>query len=111
MMQVSREVRIETDDGTYVLTPTLAAMVRICNTLGSPRDALTRVSRLDFTAVAEIIAAGAGMNDKQAAKMQEAVFAYGISEVVGPVSEFIGMLINPRGKQDDEGDGEDSGND
>ncbi len=62
-----------------------------------------RARRLSLDALVTIIAAGAGLDAQAAKALPERVFRAGILNLVGPVSEYLLVLMNPTGEQSREG--------
>lgn len=99
---IERHVEIKLGDKTYILSPTLDAMLKINRGLGSAVDAMARVRKADFEAICLVIAAGAGVGPKQATQLQQEVFEAGVLNQTGAVSDFLIMLLNPTGEEADD---------
>lgn len=99
------QVDIELDGETLTLKPTLAAMQKINKQCGSIRAAITHAYNVDFDVVVAVIAAGAGIGQREAKDLPEKVFAAGVVNLAPAVSEFLGMLMDPSGRDRDESEG------
>lgn len=75
--------------------------------LGGIIAALRQVSAGNLTSIADIIAAGSGMD---ALAARQAVFQEGVAGLIGPITDYVVMLSTggkkPAGKKEDKGDGE-----
>lgn len=100
---MEREVRLELGGKTYVLTPTLDAMLKINRQFSSIVDCSVRLRRYDFEAVAFVISAGAGLSPKQSDQMQRELVAHGLVGPVQKLAEYIKLLLNPEGLEQEEG--------
>lgn len=99
------QVELQLGDETLTLQPTLAALHKIDRAFGSLREASERVANLSLDALVTIITAGAGLDAQAAKALPERVFRAGILNLVGPVSEYLLVLMNPAGEQGEEGKG------
>lgn len=97
------QIDIDLGGETITLQPTLAALQKIDRAFGSLREASERVANLSLDALVTIIAAGAGLDAQAAKALPERVFRAGILNLVGPVSEYLLVLMNPTGEQSREG--------
>lgn len=101
---IDRDVDLKVGDKTYMLSPTLDAMLKINRALGSPIQALERVRSVDFDAICVIVSAGAGLSAKAAEKLKGEIFVAGVVNMVGPVVQFLAVLLDPSdGKETDSG--------
>lgn len=98
------QVEVVLGDTAYMLVPTLAALQKIDRQYGSLREAAGRVAVLDLDAVCHVIAAGAGLGQKQAQALPQQVFDAGIAPVAAPVTEYLTLLLNPSGREPSETD-------
>lgn len=90
---------------TYNLICNLRAVRAIQNQFGGLLPAYTAIGSANLSAIAFIVAAGAGIDTtkrKEVEKVEEAVFAGGVNTVGSQVIPFIRALLNPGGKTDDE---------
>jgi hypothetical protein len=101
---IDRDVDLRVGEKTYTLSPTLDAMRKINRALGSVVQAAERARSLDFDALVTIIAAGAGISGKSDALASE-VFEAGVVNVVGPVADFLGVLLDPTGAREGDAPG------
>lgn len=99
------QVEVDLGGEVYTLKPTPGAILSINSRFGGLRNAAERVYALDVGAVADIITDGAGVGRKHREAIAEQVAAAGVANVAGPVAEYIGLIMNPSGREpDDEGD-------
>lgn len=96
---IEKQIEVKLGQKTYILTPTLEAMLKINRGLGSAVDAMARVRKADFEAICLVIAAGAGVGPKQAEQLQREVFEAGVLNQTGAVSEYLVLLLNPTGEE------------
>jgi hypothetical protein len=99
---IDRDVELTVGDRTYFLKPTLDSMLKINRQLGSLFGAIDRAKQLDFEAICQIIAAGAGLSQKATELLKAEVFEAGITNVVQPVAQFLSVLLDPTGEQAEE---------
>jgi hypothetical protein len=92
------QVEVELGEQTYVLKPTLSAMLKIDRKFGSIRTAMEQCGALSLDAVSTVVAAGAGLGSREAGDVPEAVFKAGVVNVATPVVEYLALLINPTGR-------------
>ena len=105
---IGKEVSLKVGGQTYQLVPTLDAMRKINRRHDSIVSAMERVRVLDFDAVCAVVAAGAGLSQKQAERLESEIFEAGLVNATGPVAEFLGLLLDPTGKGDS-AEGDDAG--
>ena len=99
---VQSEFTVELSDGkTYVLTVTLEAMQKINRAFDSYVNAVKQVQELNFDALCAIIAAGAGLGQRQAAALQAEVFKAGIQNVAPQLGPFMVRLMDPSGGEEE----------
>jgi hypothetical protein len=84
-------VEIKLDDHPEVLRPTLKAAQALSRRSGGFSELVNEVARFDLDAVTAVVAMGL---DRQPKDVAEAVWRTGVSELAGPVIEFIGILAN-----------------
>ena len=100
-------VEVTVCDETYTLKPTLKAMDKIQSRFqeaGGLRGAIAACSGMGARDLAFIVAAGAGMGQREAKDLPESVFQEGSVRVAVPVLEYLMLLINPTGREDDDED-------
>lgn len=85
-------VEIALGEDVYTLTPTLRAMTTINQRFGSFTAASRAVIEANFEAVVAIIRLGAGLSEKEARALPEAVFAQGLVTLLEPVSKYLTLL-------------------
>lgn len=96
------QVEIDLGDEIITLKPTITAMQKIDRQFGSIREAVQQVSSLSFGAVAFVISAGSGMGQTEAKDLPDRLFRAGLMNVAPQLSEYLGMLLNPSGRNPDE---------
>lgn len=95
-------------DDEYTLKPTLDAVRKIEARFGGLRGALEALSGMSVEVCAIVIAAGAGLGQRQAKELPEAVFETGVADVTAQLLPYISVLMNPSGAEAD--DEEEAGN-
>jgi hypothetical protein len=90
-------IEITLGDRTETLRPTAKA-ARLVNSLGGFGEAMRRLASFDLDAAILITAAGL---DRKPKDIEDAVFDAGLMNLVGPLSEFIGLLVNGGRSVDD----------
>lgn len=93
------QIDVDLGGEVYTLTPTVTAIQKIDRQFGGLRAAMQQVAGLSPDAACAIIAAGAGLGQRQAQALPGLVFAAGIVNVAGPVSEYLMALLNPSGEE------------
>ena len=93
-------VEVKVHDVVYTLKPTLKAMDRIQQKWPDGlRGAIGASQQLGARDLAFIIAAGAGINSREAKELPDLVFSYGSVHCAAPIIEYLGLLINPTGRE------------
>jgi len=89
---------------TYVMKPTLKAMDKIQSRWPAAglRGAIEACGALGARDIAFVLAAGAGIGQTEAKDLPEIIFNEGTVNVAPKVVEYLALLINPTGKEDDE---------
>lgn len=100
---IDRDIDLELGDKVYKLSPTLSALKKINRRYDSLIAAMEAVKKLDFDAVCMIIGAGTSASQKQMEDLENEVYQAGLVNVVGKVADFLGVLLDPSGGED-EGD-------
>ena len=96
-------VEIALGDETYTLKPTLDCIRKLKRWgLGSPMEAVEACRKFDPDSLAVVLAAGAGLGQKQFGPLAEEIFAAGTVNIAAPLIEFLAMLLNPTGKDQEE---------
>lgn len=102
------QVELQLDD-VVTLKPTLRAFQKISNRFGGLRNAIQAMSTMDIDSVAFIVAAATGSNGtKEMDSLKEQIFNAGVVKVMPKVTEYLVLLMNPSGK-DDEPEDDDGG--
>lgn len=98
-------VTIELGGEQYELKPTLKAALAIERQFGGLTAALRAVPAGSIEQVAFIVQHGAGLGTKREITdaIQQKVFEAGVLEIGPHVVEYISALLNPAGKEADEG--------
>jgi hypothetical protein len=81
-----------------VLKCTLGAAMKVDEELGGFAGALQAVSTFRLSAFVCVVAAGLG---KPQQDVREAVFKEGLTNLIGPVSEYLALLTNGGRKADE----------
>lgn len=98
---IDRDIDLELGDKTYKLSPTLSALKKINRRYESLVTAMEAVKRLDFDAVCMIIGAGTNASQKQMEELESEIYQAGLVNVVGKVADFLGVLLDPSGGEDE----------
>ena len=105
-------VEFSLGDKDYTLTVNLKAMDKIERTYNGAVGALEAVGRMDSRAMARVIAAGAGLGESSIEDIRENILANGMVKAVGPVTQFLGKILDPTGEAQEQFEkGESSGED
>lgn len=88
---------VQVGEETFDLTITLAAVRKIEAHFGGLRGAAESLRVLSVDGVALIIAAGAGLEAKQARELPEQVWMAGVAGIATQLTGYLGALYNPRG--------------
>lgn len=99
---IDRDVELKVGGETYLLRPTLGAMRKINREFDSLVDAMLRVKKVDFNAICFIASAGADHTSKQADQLAESIFEGGVMNAIPAVTEYLGVLMNPTGDDEEE---------
>lgn len=90
---------IQVGDETFDLVVTLGAVRKIEAHFGGLRGAAEALRVLSVDGVALVIAAGAGLGQKDAELLPEKVWEAGVSGLAAQLSGYLGALYNPRGEE------------
>lgn len=95
---------VKMGDDTYILKPTLKAVKAIEQRFGGISPAISALGSLNISALAMVIAIGAGLNykPKDLEVIEEAIFEAGIREVNPQAVPYLVALLNPAGKSEEE---------
>jgi hypothetical protein len=104
-------VQVTISGKDYTLKPTLSAYQKIDSRMGGLRQAIESCSNMSIDGLVFIIAAAAGVGQKDTGDLAQAVFEEGTMNVLPKVTEYLLLLLNPTGKEapdkvDDESPGE-----
>lgn len=98
---IDQDIELELSETTYKLRPTLEAMKKINSRFGSLLDGGERIVRYDVSAISFVIAAGAGLTQKQVPHM-EAELVGNLERAVGPVGKYFALLMRGGADTDEE---------
>jgi hypothetical protein len=99
-------VTVELAEQTLTLQPTPNALIEIDRRFGSVTQALEAMSNPSLENVTFIIAVGAGVGQKDRKALSEEVFWTGLRHLSAPVVNYLIALLDPTGKEAEEGEGE-----
>ena len=94
----------------YTLKVSMSAVDKILKRFGGIVDALEASGKMNPETLAAIIAAGAGLGQSSIPDLKDDILQHGILKVTPIVVEYLGLVLDPSGKdkdEDDEGSGED----
>lgn len=100
------EVEVTLAGKPAVLRSTLRAAKTVDAKCGGFQSAYSRLAAFNMEAYAIVVAAGLG---KQPHEVEDAVYQTGMTDLIGPLSEFVTLLMNggrKPGKEADDGKGE-----
>ncbi len=87
-------VEIELDGEKMVLRPTLKAAQAISRQAGGIMGAISAIGKFDIDVMSNVVALGLGLEGKDARAIPEKVYATGMMELSGPVTQFLSNLSN-----------------
>ncbi|WP_145186121.1 hypothetical protein [Pseudomonas sp. URMO17WK12:I11] len=90
-------VTVKLGDEEFVLLPTLKAVRAIESRFGGLRGASQTITALSIDGCAIILAAGAGLEGKDADAIPEKVWQAGVLGVASELNTYLIALYNPRG--------------
>lgn len=98
---------VTVDGNPYELKPTLGAVRAIEARHSGLLQAARACDAMSVDAIAQVIAAGAGLTGQDAESVPEQVFQEGVVSAYGQVVPYLKYLMNPRaGEAKAEGNGE-----
>lgn len=102
-------VVLQLDGEDVELIPSLRALQKIQNRFGGLSPAIQDLTKLNIDSLAYIVAAGLGVNGtKETSKIKDQIFTAGLSNVIGKIGDYLGLLMNPTGREStDEGENDD----
>lgn len=98
------QVTLEIQGEEYTLVPSLKASDKIDGRFGSAREAADAALKMSTHTLAHIVAAGAGIGQREFDGLREAIFKHGTANVAPKCVEFCLMLLNPTGSDVEEKD-------
>jgi hypothetical protein len=87
-------------EDVFTLVPNLAAVRAIELRYGGLLKAAQACDALSVDAVAQVIAAGAGLTGKAAEALPEAVFQAGVVTAYAQIRPYLMVLLNPRANEE-----------
>jgi hypothetical protein len=96
------QVEVQLAEETLVMMPTLAAYNKIDTRFGGVRNAVESCASMNIQNMSFIVAAGAGMGQREAKDLPEKIFQAATINVLPCVTEFLMHLMNPTGKSTEE---------
>ena len=100
----------------YTMKPTLKAYKKIENHFKNEatgmqglRLAIEDTSQLSIESTTFVIAAACGIGAREVPELEESIFAEGVAKVAAPVLEYLMKLLNPSGKDIEESEDKESG--
>jgi len=93
----------------YTLKVTMAACDKIEKRFGGITDALEASGKMNTDTLATIISCGANIGQREFKDLKNDVFDHGILNVTPIVVEFLGLMLDPTGKDKSEDDDDEEG--
>lgn len=90
-------IEVQVGDRSLVLQPTLKAVRAIESHFGGLRAASEGLRAVGLGAVTVILAAGAGLEERDAQGFAEEVWQHGAAELIPVATRYLYALYNPRG--------------
>lgn len=87
-------VELDLTGGAVTLQPTARALMEISKRFGSITNALQQVIAMNSEAIVTIVRIGGRIGDQRAKVLAEEVFAFGLADILAPVSRYITILLN-----------------
>jgi len=94
------QVELQLDE-LVTLKPTLRAFEKISNRFGGLRNAIQALSNMDIDSLAFIIASATNAGQKGMEPLKEQIFNVGVLKVMPKVTEYLVLLMNPTGKDEE----------
>ena len=96
-------IDVEINGKKYTMKPTLAAYEKIETRMGGLRQAIESCSNMSIDSIAFIVASGSGTGSKEMNELKENIFQEGALNVLPKVTEYLMKLLNPSGKETNDG--------
>lgn len=96
-------VEIDINGKSYTLKPTLSAYEKIETRMGGLRQAIENCSNMSLDGLTYIVAAACNIGAKDQKELKENIFEEGTLNVLPKVTEYLMKLLNPSGKEEDDG--------
>lgn len=96
---IERQIKLESGDRTYVLSPSLEALRAVSRRWPRMEDSIADLRGLNFDACALIVGAASGLKQDQAEKV---VHQAGLAKSTAACVELLAALINPEGDEAEE---------
>ena len=90
-------VEVQVGERTLVLQPTLKAVRAIESHFGGLRAASEGLRAVGLSAVTIVLAAGAGLEERDTEGFAEEVWQHGAAELIPAATQYLYALYNPRG--------------
>jgi hypothetical protein len=103
-MPFQRSHSIEIGGREYQLNVTLQALLKLHRRFRSIGEAADRVRLMDFVAICDVVAIGAGLKDEEVKGLQAAVFRHGVLNVTGGVADYLASMLDPEGGDESSGE-------
>ena len=111
------EVRLDLGEEVYFLVPTLSAIKKINRQFGNLQNCFTKLRGMDFVSMVYIAQVGSDARGDYGKELENQIYRAGLAEAIGPLIEYVGILINggrpledaPIDRDDDEGGPEGKG--
>lgn len=104
------EVHLQMLPGEVILRPTPHALRTVLTELGGARQVYGALYNMEYSAIFGLLKAGTKRSDQEVwgreddKALDEAIFAYGLSDLVEPCTRYLTLLING-GREPKEEDG------
>lgn len=87
-------VTITLDGDEYTLKPTLHAIKTLSANYEGLAGCLRRLQTMDFNAYVNVINIGTGAKGQAAKDMEASIFRTPVGDMVGPLVEYVAVLMN-----------------
>lgn len=88
------EVEISLSGMRVVLKPTLQAATVLSRKWGGLQKLIIALGGYELDAYVDCIVVAGGVTEKGKAALPERVFSHGIVNLIGPLTQFVGLLAN-----------------
>ena len=87
-------VTVNIDGDDYTLKPTLHAIKALSAQYDGLSGCLDRLRRMDMNAFINVVNVGADIKGKEAKALEPAIFRTPMGELIGPLVEYVAVLMN-----------------